>query len=55
MIHESAIAETIVAQTLFRPAFSHSLGHKETSASALGMSALPPKADIDAGILNVRL
>ncbi len=32
MIHESAIAESIVAPTLFRPEFSHSLDPKEKSA-----------------------
>ena len=30
MIHASAIAESIVAPTLFRPEFSHSLSHKRT-------------------------
>ena len=31
MIHGSAIAESIVAPTLFRPTFSHSLDPKRTS------------------------
>ncbi len=30
MIHASAIAESIIAPTLFRPEFSHSLDPKET-------------------------
>ena len=30
MIHASAIAESIVAPTLFRPEFLHSLGQKQT-------------------------
>ncbi|MCZ6862187.1 MAG: hypothetical protein O7I42_18265, partial [Alphaproteobacteria bacterium] len=35
--------------------FLHSLGHKQTLGSALGTSALPPKADIEARTLDVRL
>ncbi len=33
MIHASAMTESIVAPTLFRPAFSHSLGYKRTFAN----------------------
>ncbi len=35
MIHASAIAESIVAPTLFRPEFSHSLDPKQTFSIGL--------------------
>ena len=31
MMHASAMAESIVAPTLFRPEFSHNLGQQETN------------------------
>ena len=36
MIHASANAESIVAPTLFRPAFSHSLAQRQPSAQRGG-------------------
>ncbi len=46
MIHAAAIAESIIAPTLFRPAFLHSLGHKRTLSLAPSMSAVGGIADI---------
>ena len=48
MIHASATAESIVAPTLFRPEFSHSLGHevtrwRATSSCALRRPSLRPE------------
>jgi hypothetical protein len=40
MIHASAIAESIVAPTLFRPAFLHSLGQERTFGNTAGTSAV---------------
>ncbi len=53
MIQASAIAESIVAPTLFRPEFLHSLGHKRKSSVGLEMSALGGKAEVDFGRLDV--
>ena len=52
MIHASAIAESIIAPTLFRPAFSHSLDPKRTLKAA----SMPPLIALsqrwDAGTLS---
>ena len=42
MIHASAIAESIVASTLFRPAFLHSLDPQET----FGINRLTLRPDV---------
>ncbi len=46
LIHAAAIPESIVAPTLFRPEFLHSLGHNRKSANVVGMSAFGGKADL---------
>ena len=55
MIHASAIAESIVAPTLFRPEFLHGLGHNRKSAKVVGMSAFGGTAEVDFEPLEVRL
>jgi hypothetical protein len=54
MIHAFAIAESIVAPTLFRPEFLHSLGHKRKSSVGLRMSAVGGGADLNFRRLKVR-
>ncbi len=49
MIHASEIAESIVAPTLFRPEFLHSLGQKRKSGVGLGMSVPGGRADLKFG------
>ena len=55
MIHASGVAESIVAPTLFRPEFLHSLGHKQKSSVGLGMSGVGGKAEVDFGPSDVSL
>ncbi len=55
MIHAFAIAESIVAPTLFRPEFLHSLGQQRKSAEATEMSAFGGKADLNFGRLDFRI
>jgi len=47
MVHAPAFAESIVAPTLFRPEFSHSLGQQRKSGVGLGMSVVGGQAEVD--------
>jgi len=55
MIHASAIAESIVAPTLFQPEFLHTLGQNRKSAETERMSVPGVKAEVDFGRLHVSL
>ena len=55
MICRRGLADSFVATALIEPDFINGIGHKRTSVRLSGMSALPPKADIEPSDHNVRL